>query len=100
MTQKILYAAWFIFSILAVLVILFIRHRRTSKWNIKLDEVFNVSLAVFGGISGVYLISQTWLHYDTLQKLVSNEGLVAMTLGGLASIWFCISTIGELAGKP
>lgn len=100
MTQKYLYAAWFIFTILAALLIWFIRGRRTSKWELKLDEVFNLALAVFGGISGSYLISQTWSHYDTLQKLVSNEGLVAMALGGLASIWFCMRTIGELAGKP
>lgn len=100
MTQKNLYAAWFIVSIFVILVILFIRHRRTSKWNIKFEEVFNLALTVFGGISGVYLMSQTWSHYDTLQKIVSNEGVVAMALGGAASIWFCISTIGELAGKP
>ncbi len=55
MTQKILYVAWFLVSILAVLVILFIRHRRTSKWEIKLDEVFNLALSIFGGISGVYI---------------------------------------------
>jgi hypothetical protein len=100
MTQKYLYAAWFVLTILAALVIWFIRGRRTSKWELKLDEVFNLALAVFGGISGIYLISQTWSYYDTLQKLVSNEGLVAMALGGLASIWFCMRTIGELAGKP
>lgn len=100
MTQKYLYAAWFILTILAALVIWFIRGRRTSKWELKLDEVFNLALAVFGGISGGYLIFQTWSHYDILQKLVSNEGLVAMTLGGVASIWFCMRTIGELAGKP
>lgn len=100
MTQKYLYAAWFIFTILAALVIWIIRGRRTSKWELKFDEVFNLALAVFGGISGGYLIFQTWSQYDVLQKLVGNEGLVAMALGGLASIWFCIRTVGELAGKP
>jgi len=100
MTQKNLYAAWFILWILAVLVILFIRYRRNSKWDIKFDEVVNLALAVSGGISPLYLISQILLHYDTLYKLVGNEGLIAMAIGGVASIWFCIRTIGELAGKP
>lgn len=100
MTQKYLYAAWLILTLLAGIVIWFIRGRRTSKWELQFDEVINLALAVFGGISGSYLISQTWTHYDTLQKLVGNEGLVAMTIGGLASIWFCVRTIGELAQKP
>ncbi|HEY9804851.1 MAG TPA: hypothetical protein V6D25_31245 [Leptolyngbyaceae cyanobacterium] len=100
MTQKNLYTAWFILLILAVVVILLIRHRRTSKWHIQLDEVINLALAVLGGVSAAYLISQTWLNYDPIQKLVSNEGVVSMAIGGLASIWFCIRTIGELAGKP
>jgi len=100
MSQKSLYAAWFILSILAALFILFIRHRRTSKWNFKSDELFNSALAVAGGVSGGNVIFQTWLHYDILQKLFSNEGVIAMALGGVASIWFCIRTIGELAEKP
>jgi len=99
MNQKYLYAAWLIFTIIAISVVLFIRFHRTSKWKLKFDELFNLAFAVFGGISGGYLICQTWLYYDALQKLVSNEGLVAMALGGLASIWFCMRTIGELAGK-
>ncbi len=100
MTQKYLYAAWLILTIFAALIILLIRGRRTSKWKLELNEVFNLALAVSGGISGSYLISKTLTHYDSLEKLVSNDGVVAMGLGGIASVWLCIRTIGELAGKP
>ncbi|BAY21635.1 hypothetical protein NIES2100_13910 [Calothrix sp. NIES-2100] len=100
MTQKYIYGAWFILTCLATLVILAIRFRRISKLTLKLDEFIDLALSVLGGVSGMYLIFQTWSNFDQLQKIVSNEGLVAMTLGGIASIWFCAGKIRELCVKP
>jgi hypothetical protein len=99
--QRILFGIWFVLTILAALLVLLLRHRRTSKWVVRLNEVFDLALAVLGGVSGGYVIFQTGiLHYDELQKLVGNEGCVAMVLGGLASIWFGVGKIKELVVKP
>jgi hypothetical protein len=100
MTQKFIFGLWLFLTVISAIYILVIRFRRTLKWKLQLDEVFDLALAVLGGTSGVYLICQAWLLYEKLQQLVGNEGLVAMTLGGLASIWFGASKIHELASKP
>jgi uncharacterized membrane protein len=100
MTQKFIFGLWLILTVISAIFILVVRFRRTLKWKLQLNEVFDLALAVLGGTSGVYLITQAWLLYDRLQKLVGNEGLVAMTLGGLASVWFGFSKIHELASKP
>jgi uncharacterized membrane protein len=100
MTQKFIFGLWLILTVISAIFILVIRFRRTLKWKLQLNEVFDLALAALGGTSGIYLISQAWSLYEKLQQLVGNEGLVAMTLGGLASIWFGASKIHELASKP
>jgi hypothetical protein len=99
MTQKFVFGLWLTLTIISTIFILLIRFNRTSKWNLQLNEVFDLALAILGGLSGVYLISQAWSLYEQLQKLVGNEGIVAMTLGGGASIWFGAAKIQELASK-
>ncbi|MBD2028298.1 hypothetical protein [Leptolyngbya sp. FACHB-711] len=99
MTQKQLYAVWIILTILSLLIILLIRRHRKSKSALQLIEVTDVALNVFGGVSGLYLMSQTWSLFDEIQKLVNSEGLVAMALGGFASFWFAFSRVKELALK-
>jgi uncharacterized membrane protein HdeD (DUF308 family) len=99
MIQKYLFGAWFILTGLVVLFVWFKRSRR-AKGELQLNEVFDLSLAVFGGISAIYLVLQTWLHFDELQRLIGLEGLVAMTLGIFATIWFCARTIRSLATRP
>jgi hypothetical protein len=99
MTQKLVFGLWLILTTLSALFVLFRRFNLTSKWKLSLNEVLDLALAVLGGISGVYLIFQAWSLYEKLQKLVGTEGPVAMTLGGIASIWFGFGKIHELASK-
>jgi hypothetical protein len=98
--QKNLYGIWLVITILAAAIILFFRHNRTKKWKLALNEILDLALAIFSGVSGGYLIYQSYFLYDSLYKLVANEGLVAMFLGGLASIWFAFGKIKELVDKP
>lgn len=98
--QKILYEIWLIATIFAAVVILFVRHRRTQKWKLALNETFDLAFAILGGVSGGYLIYQSYDLYDSLYKLVGNEGIVAMCLGGLALIWFAFGKVKELVDKP
>ncbi len=97
--QKTLYGIWLIVTILAAILILFLRYRRIKKWKLSLNEAFDLALAIFGGVSGSYLIYQSYDQYDSLYKLVANEGIVAMFLGGLASIWFAFSKVKNLVDK-
>jgi hypothetical protein len=99
MTQKFVFGLWLIFTALFAIFILLKRFSHTSMWKLQLSEVFDLAFAVFSTLSGGYLIVQAWSLYEKLQKLVGNEGLVAMTLGGLASFWFGVSKIHELASK-
>jgi prolipoprotein diacylglyceryltransferase len=98
--QKALYGIWLIVTIFAAALILSLRYRRTKKWNLTLNETLDLALAIFSGISGGYLIYQSYSLYDSLYKLVANEGIVAMFLGGLASIWFAFGKVKELIDKP
>lgn len=98
--QKSLYGIWLIITVLTATLILFSRHRRTQKWNLNLNETIELALSNFGGISGGYLIYQSYILYDSLSKLVGNEGLIAMFLGGLASVWFAFGKVKELIDKP
>jgi hypothetical protein len=99
MTQKLVFGLWLILTVLSAIFVLFRRFILTSKWKLSLNEVLDLALAILGGISGVYLIFQAWSLYEKLQKLVGNEGPVAMTPGGVASIWFGFGEIHELASK-
>lgn len=99
MSQKLVFGLWLILTALSTIFVLLKRFYHTSRWKLLLNEVLDLALAVLGGISGVYLIFQAWSLYEKLQKLVGNEGPVAMTLGGFASIWFGIGKIHELASK-
>jgi prolipoprotein diacylglyceryltransferase len=98
--QKSLYGIWLIITVFTAALILFSRHRRTQKWNLKLNETIELALSNFGGISGGYLIYQSYVLYDSLSKLVGNEGIIAMFLGGLASVWFAFGKVKELIDKP
>jgi prolipoprotein diacylglyceryltransferase len=98
--QKTLYGIWLIVIILVATIILLLRHRRIKKWKLELNEVFDLAFAILGGISGSYLIYQTYELYDPLYKLVGNEGIAAMCLGGIASVWFAFSKVKELIDKP
>ncbi len=98
--QKSLYGIWSIITIVTATLILFSRHRRTKKWNLTLNETIELALSNFGGISGGYLVYQSYVLYDSLSKLVGNEGIIAMFLGGLASVWFAFGKVKELIDKP
>jgi cbb3-type cytochrome oxidase subunit 3 len=95
--QKSLYGIWLIITLVTATLILF---RRTKKWNLTLNETIELALSNFGGISGGYLIYQSYVLYDSLSKLVGNEGIIAMFLGGLASVWFAFGKVKELIDKP
>lgn len=99
MTKKYLYGLWIILTILSTIFILIKRYRSSLKWGLQLKEVFDLALAILGGVSGGYLIFQSVSLHEQLQKLVENEGIAAMALGGLAPIWFGINKINELASK-
>ena len=98
--QKYLYGIWLIITVLTATLILFSRHRRTQKWNLNLNETIELTLSNFGGIYGGYLIYQSYILYDSLSKLVGNEGLITMFLGGLASVWFAFGQVKESIDKP
>lgn len=98
--QKSLYGIWLIITVFTAAIILLLRHRRTQKWNLSLNETIELALSNFGGISGGYLIYQSYSLYDSLSKLVGNEGLIAMFLGGLASVWFAFGKVKESIDKP
>jgi hypothetical protein len=97
MPQKYLYVIWLVLTFLAAVIVASFRAYQGEKWQLKLNEFLDLALAVAGGVSGLFLIFQTWNHYEELQSLVSTEGLVAMALGSLASIWFSVSKVNELA---
>jgi hypothetical protein len=98
--QKILFEIWSVATILALVIILFLRHRRTKKWKIDLDSIIEIALGIWAGVSGAYLIYQIYDLHDSLYKLVGNEGLVAMFIGGVASIWFVFSSFKKIIEKP
>jgi L-lactate permease len=98
--QKSLYGIWLIITVFTAAAILFSRHQHTQKWNLNLNETIELALSNFGGISGGYLIYQSYVLYDSLSKLVGNEGIIAMFLGGLASVWFAFGKVKELIDKP
>ena len=98
--QQYLYGAWFILTAITALLVLFLRYRRSQLWKLTLAEAFKIALDTLGLVSGGYLIAQTWIQYDALFSIVGNEGIVAMAMGGLASIWFCIGQVKELILTP
>jgi multisubunit Na+/H+ antiporter MnhB subunit len=100
MTQKSLFGIGLIAIVIAAIIILFLRHRNNKKWNPKLEEVFDLALAIFSGVSGSYVMYQSYSLYDKLSPLVGSEGTVAMFIGGVASIWFGFGKIKELIDKP
>ncbi len=100
MVQKYFFGIGFILTAIAAILILIIRYRRNKKWSLSFEEAWELSLAIFSGMSGAYVIYQAINVLDTLLKLVGVEGLAAMVLGSAASIWFSFSTIKKLADKP
>lgn len=100
MTQQSLFGIGLISIVVAAIIILVLRNRRTKKWNLELNEVLDLSLAVFSGVSGSYLIYQSYALLDKLSELVGSTGVVAMVVGGIASIWFGFGKMKELIDKP
>jgi prolipoprotein diacylglyceryltransferase len=86
--------------VVSAILIVWVRFSRTSKWKISLQEVMDLALSgVVPGFLGVRLICGAFDKYEDLQKLVGLDGVLAIALGGLASLWFGISKIHELAVK-
>jgi multisubunit Na+/H+ antiporter MnhB subunit len=100
MTQKSLFGIGLIAIVIAAIIILVLRHRRTKKWKLELNEVLDLALAIFSGVSGSYVMYQSYSLFDKLSTLVGSEGIVAMFIGGVASIWFGFGKIKELIDKP
>ncbi|AFY97254.1 hypothetical protein [Chamaesiphon minutus] len=100
MVQKYLIGIGFLLITSSAILIIIIRYRRNQKLNLTFQEAFDLALAIFSGMSGAYVIYQAINLLDTLLKLVGIEGIVAMCLGGLASIWFAFGKIKELIDKP
>jgi hypothetical protein len=98
--QKYLFGIGFILTATSASLILILRYRRNQKWNLSFQEAFDLALAIFSGMSGAYVIYQAINVLDALLKLVGLEGVVAMCLGGLASIWFAFGKVKELVDKP
>ncbi len=51
-------------AVFAAAIILIIRHRRTKKCKLALNETFDLAFAILGGVSGSYLIYQSYDLYD------------------------------------
>ena len=100
MTQRNLFGIGLISLGIAAIAILVLRHRRTKKWNLELNEVLDLALAIFSGVSGLYVMYQSYSLFDKLSILVGSEGIVAMFIGGVASLWFGFGKIKELIDKP
>ncbi len=100
MVQKYLLGIGFVLTAISAIIILIIRYRRNQKGNLSFQEAFDLALAIFSGMSGAYVIYQAINVMDALIKLVGLEGVVAMCLGGLASIWFAFGKVKELVDKP
>lgn len=100
MTQKSLFGIGLIALIIAAIVIVVLRHRRTKRWNLELNELLDLALAIFSGVSGSYVMYQSYSLFDKLSALVGTEGIVAMFIGGVASIWFGFGKIKQLIDKP
>ena len=100
MTQKSLFGIGLIAIVIAAIVIFVLRHRNNKKWNPKFAEVIDLALAIFSGVSGSYVMYQSYSLFDKLSAFVGSEGVVAMFIGGVASIWFGFGKIKELIDKP
>ena len=100
MSQKKLFEIGLILIIVAGLLVLFLRHNHTKKWTLELKEVLDLIISVLMGVSGCYVMYQSYNLFDELSKLVSFEGAVAMFVGGFTSVWFGFGKIQELIDKP
>jgi multisubunit Na+/H+ antiporter MnhB subunit len=100
MTQKSLFGIGLIAIVVAATIILVLRHRNNKKWSLELNEVLDLALAVFSGVAGSYVMYQSYSLFDKLSALVGSEGVVAMFIGGVASIWFGFGKVRELSDKP
>lgn len=95
--RQALFGIGVVFICLACLFVLISRARRTTKWGISLSEFFRIALSGFQVVSGGLLMCQIWSNFDSLEKLVGGEGIVAMFMGGVASIWLGCREIRDLA---
>jgi hypothetical protein len=100
MTQKSLFGIGLIAIVIAAIVILVLRHRRIKKWSLALNEVLDLALAIFTGVSGGYAIYQSYTLFEKLSILVGDAGVAAMFIGGVTAVWFGFGKIKELIDKP
>jgi cadmium resistance protein CadD (predicted permease) len=104
MEKKVLLGAWFIGTVLAMLLVLFFRKKQMSNWGLQLTDAMHIMVGGFSALSGGFLVYKVVTEFDKLEPIVGLEGLVSMCLGSVATIWFGTTEIGGLipskAKKP
>jgi hypothetical protein len=96
MEKRVLIGSWFICTLLATLLVLFLRRNRLSNWGLQLTEAMHIMVGGFSALSGFLLVYKMWTELDKLEP----EVIVSMCLGSLATIWFGITEIGGLIPPP
>jgi hypothetical protein len=100
MEKKILLGTWFIFTLLATAIVLFLRHKRIANWGLELTDTMHIMVGGFSSLSGFFLVYKILTEFDKLEPIVGLEGFVSMCLGSLATIWFGITEIASLIPTP
>jgi hypothetical protein len=100
MEKKILLGTWFIFTLLATAIVLFLRSKRIPNWGLQLTDTMHIMVGGFSSLSGFFLVYKILTEFDKLEPIVGLEGFVSMCLGSLATIWFGITEIASLIPKP
>ena len=96
MEKKVLYGTWFVLTLLTTAIVLFIRKKRITNWALELTDTMHIMVGGFSSLSGIFLIYKVITEFDKLEPIVGDTGMVSISLGSLATIWFGITEIATL----
>jgi hypothetical protein len=100
MEKKILFAAWFLLTLITTATILLLRRKKQiAPWALPLTDVMRIMFGIFTFLSGCFLGYKIATEFDQLEPIVGGEGLVSMCIGILASSWFSVVEVSNLIRK-
>jgi uncharacterized membrane protein YqjE len=92
--HRIALVVWGSLTLIVIIAVLFIRHRKNKPLNLELSEFISLTLAVLGVISSCQLIYKAFT-VKQLQDLLGAD-VVTLVIGGVAVVWVSAKEVWKL----
>lgn len=96
MENKVLIGTWFLLTLLATMILISIRAKRSASLSLKLEDAIHIMIGTLSYLSGLNLLYKFSTVLGKIEPIVGVEGVVSMFIGILATVWFGVTEIAIL----